>query len=742
MNRVLFVFSVSVLSGILLPDNLPILMSVLGFLVLIQVSVYAYSKRFTILPVILGVSFGFLLSVFGTPDSVLLPQCGKTVSCTIEVQSVPEKNTYGFSFEGMVRSVSGKPVSERTIVYVNGEREIKENTLLTFNTAKLNLPSEQMNFNSFDYQKYLKSKKIFVTVTAKAENITKATACKMNLSRLALKTNAYLCRIIDKSFGKDDAALLKGLLLGDKSGLSGDVIADFRSSGLSHVLAVSGLHLSMITMILGLFLRFFSKRTRAFFLLLCIWGFAFIVGLPVSVVRAAFMLSVLTLSDCLHCENDTLTNMALVALILMVQNPYVVYDTSFTMSFSATLGIVCVMPFFKDRKPKMLPSMLWESLMISFSAQIGIMPVSLLNFGHISFVGLIGNLLIAILIPVIYLMTFLSFIFRFQFLLSVNGFLLKMLSLWAEICAKIPFGTFVLPFEPILIFGVFALALVFLLLQAFPNVKIPSIAIGVCLLLIVSGSFIGTAPPKHTEITFINVGQADCAILRTTAGENYLIDVGTAKYAENEVVPFLQREGVTHLNGIFISHFDDDHCGGIEKVTESLKTDVLYVPDTTDVGVRQYEIIVHAGENGIQVIPLQKDDVLQAQSVRFTVLHPDGTVPDKHNISSLVVRADNGDFSAVFPGDLEKDNVLRNCDADILKVTHHGSANGSTQAFIDSCTPEIAVISLAKNNSYGFPVPVVLDRLRQHTNHIYRTDLNGTVRITCNNFTYYVHTLR
>lgn len=134
---------------------------------------------------------------------------------------------------------------------------------------------------------------------------------------------------------------------------------------------------------------------------------------------------------------------------------------------------------------------------------------------------------------------------------------------------------------------------------------------------------------------------------------------------------------------------------------------------------------------------------MQLSDMKISVLHPEsGVKKDETNESSMVIFAENPDVSAVFTGDLEKDNVLENCDADILKVSHHGSKNGSTQEFLDECTPQIAVICLGENNVYGFPKQETMDKLQAFTKEIYRTDLNGTIRISCDNRAYSVQTLR
>ena len=408
MNRLLFTFTISVLLGILCPKEsslcyiFPIVFS------LFQISLYFLRRRLILLPLILGFAFGILLSEMHRSESELVALEGETIPCIVEVQSVPWKTDYGIAFDGKVVDVNRKQISENVICYMDKEANVKLNTYVVLNSAQIKLPNGQRNNGSFDYSSFLKSRNVYAILSAKSKDITDTRKCEWSVKRAAASVNDKLCRFIDANYEPQNAALLKGILLGDKSDLSDETQESFRKSGLSHVLAVSGMHLAVITSILGMFLKRLNRKIRGVILLLAIWSFAFIVGLPVSVVRAAFMLSFLIFADCMFWSKDSLTNLATVALILMVQNPNVVYDISFSMSFSATLGILCIVPTLLKIKPKYMPCKIRDSLSVSFAALVGSMAVALLYFGRIQFVGLLSNILVMILIPIIYFLLFRS----------------------------------------------------------------------------------------------------------------------------------------------------------------------------------------------------------------------------------------------------------------------------------------------------------------------------------------------
>lgn len=745
MNRVLLNFTLAVLAGILLPETTFVYAAAAAVLFVFYIIIYKKYRRHAVLPIVFGVAIGVFLSIHApcAEQSPLYPYVNEKISCKVEVASVPSRKTDYVKFNGIVREANGISVRENAIVYVYGDADFKVNDLLTFDLIKVKQPQQQMNFGGFDYRKYLSGRRVFFTLSGNAKNMSDCTPCTMTLRRMAVRANAWLCERMENCFDKNTAAVLKGIFLGDKTDVPKQVTEQFRNSGLSHVMAVSGLHLTILVMLLGILLRRLPKFLKNSILVLAVICFAFITGFTASVVRASVMLIMLTAADTFYREGDSLTNLSLIGLVMLVTNPNVIYDASFVLSYSSTLGIICIYPHLRDAFPSWTPAWMREGIPITVSAQIGSLPFLILDYGQFSLVAVFSNLFIGIFMPILFAVSLIAlFIPLHLFVLLAEG-LVFLLTSWAAFCANIPGLLIHIPLNILIMGAFFIFSLSFLLLGAVKQWKVRIGTWIACAGLLVCGTVYALFPPRTTEITFLSVGQADCALVRTADGENFLIDTGTEYSGENEVVDYLYRNGIYKLDGIFISHFHDDHCGGLLPVLSEIPAKAVYVADVSGSCALRDECMDYAAQNDIPVIKLSKGNKLQFPKMDISVLYPEkGKVQAGTNAASLAVRLDNKDVSAVFAGDLEKDNLLQNCDTDILKVSHHGSKNGSTQEFLSNNTPEIAVISLGENNLYDFPRQETIDKLSGFTDKIYRTDLNGTVRISCKNHEYAVQTLR
>lgn len=739
------IFTIALIAGIICSFNVSIILATSVALIIVYLFTLIRFKRHIVCVLLIGFVFGYGISHIAhkAEDSNIYVHANKDVPCIVIVDSVPNVTEKYIKFEGTVCEVNGKATHDKVIFYVYDAKDISINQKITFSSVKFKLPSGRRNFGSFDYAKYLKGKGIFFTATASNKNIIKIENTKLTIIDFAKLQNAKLSEKIDKTFKPENAGLFKAILLGNKQDVDDEMLGAFRQSGLSHVMAVSGLHLAILVMLMNLLFKRLGKKTKFVLVTVVVVAFAFLVGMPVSVIRAAVMLVVLQFADAVYWEGDSLTNLSLAALIVLVPNPNAIYDIGFVMSFAATCGILCLGTKIKRFMPKSMPNSISECVSVTISAQIGTLPFSAMYFGQLSFLSVISNLLIVVLLPLIYLFGIPSLFINFTPLISFAEWVISLLSKWASFCACLPGQMQNIPINNIIITGMFVFSGVALVSGAFKNKKIAVWFMLLGIVVSVFGVLIQINPVDGTEITFLNVEQSDSALVRTEQTA-ILIDCGTEYMGDAEVVGYLLRNGVDEIDGMFISHFDSDHCGGAIKVMDNIKVNALYIPDTADVGLAQYRILQYASSNNIPVFTLSSGDKIKFVDITAEVLHPftDAKLKDGDNNSSLVIRVDNEDTSVLFPGDLQQDNLLKNCDTDILKVSHHGSKNGSTEEFLKMCTPKISVISLAKNNSYGFPHPELMDRLSANTDKIYRTDINHTVIISCNDKKYVVKTMK
>lgn len=739
MNRVLLNFTISLLVGFLLPHNMLLYLIVLLVLLVLGIIHFCISKRLVVISVLIGLLLGIFTSynVKKVEDMTLYQSVNKSIECIVNVDSVPVKTDNYVKFFGRLPEYN----NEKVLIYVYDFSEITANQQLKINNLKIKLPNSKLNFGGFDYRRYLTGKNVFFQGSANGKDVESRSDLSLDPYRLSLKVNETICNKIDEKFSDKSAGLFKGILLGDKSDLSDDALDEFRDSGLSHVLAVSGLHLTLITMLIGLLLKRTPRYVKIPILSVVIISFVFITGFSASVLRASIMLLMIYISDLMYVESDTLTNISLAAFLIFILNPNSLFDTGFILSFSATVGIVTLYNPLSKLFSDKIPVYFRDCFSLSVGAQIGTLPFLVLSFGKLTTMAFISNLLITVLLPLIYILLVLSFII--QAFAPAAEFFADILYKWAELCSVIPGQVLRVPINLFVISGLFVATGFSVFNSAFKNKKIVATGVFAGIIITLLSSFHETLPPKNTTVTFLNVGQADCALVETHDGNRFLVDCGTEYYGETEVVTYLNRNGIYSLDAVFISHFNSDHSGGLIPVLNEIKTDAVYVPDTLDVGKHQYDLIKFAKKQGVNVISLGAGDKVEFSDIDISVLSPSHSFEkDGENDSSLVLKAESKDASLIFTGDIAKDEKISDCDTDILKVSHHGSKNGSTEEFLKKCTPDIAVISLGENNMYGFPKQETIDRIKVYTDKIYRTDLNGTIKINCVDRKYDIHTLQ
>ena len=240
----------------------------------------------------------------------------------------------------------------------------------------------------------------------------------------------------------------------------------------------------------------------------------------------------------------------------------------------------------------------------------------------------------------------------------------------------------------------------------------------------------------EAEFHFIDVGQGDAALIRTSEG-NVLIDAGT-NASEEELVAYLKSEGVTELAYAVFTHPHEDHIGGADAVLEYCEVKNVILPEKTATTVVYNRMMDAIEEEGATVIIAKPEAVYEVGDLKLTILGPVGSGYKDLNNDSVVLRADFGASSVLYTGDAEdvseEEMIARyaltgKLDCDLLKVGHHGSDSSSTEAFLNAVTPEYAVISCGEGNDYGHPTQIVLHRLENRNVTYWRTDLLGSIVI-------------
>ena len=561
---------------------------------------------------------------------------------------------------------------------------------------------------------------------------------------------------LSRSFSKEKAGILEAMLLGEKGNMDKEDTLLFQILGCSHILAISGLHLSILGGGLLKLLCRCSVPRRASIALSAgaMFFYGGLTGSGASVMRAAIMFAVSSGAFLAKRTYDFLSGISLAAILLLCESPYYLYDSSFLLSFGAVLGLAMVYPILfqkgKEKKGRGL-AVLTEGVRSSVSVWFLLLPLVLYFFYELPIWGSIVSIFFMPLSELLLLSGLAGGVFGClpvtlpgQLAGLVASGILEVFLIMGRILKMLP-GSLWIAGQPELwccVLYYVAASLVLFRKSISPAGKTGKgmkILYGIAVLLLLI-----PIPKGSMELTFLDVGQGDCACIQTASGTCYLIDGGSttvSKVGKYRILPFLKASGIRRLQGIFVSHMDQDHVNGIQELLEMVKTketqlkvERLFLSQCAGT-TEELEKLENLGKQaGCQVVYIQKGSKIRDKDLLIECLGP-GQIYENSNESSQVLHVSKGDFDALFTGDVEGKGeeqvleLLQECSVtwEVLKVAHHGSKNSSKEAFLDCVKPKQAVISCGKDNSYGHPHREVMERLETRTQRIFITWKEGAV---------------
>lgn len=435
-------------------------------------------------------------------------------------------------------------------------------------------PSKARNDGGFDYQKYLKTKKIVGISNAVQDEIRVIENDKITIvSRIIHDIKVEMIKKINETLHKDEANLCTGLLLGEKKELSENVQQDFRDSNLSHMLAISGAHVSYILLTITVLIEKLKihKRWGKVVLIIFLLFFMALVGFTPSVSRACIMAILQLLANILFRKADTYQDLAISGLIILVFNPYALFDIGFELSFGGTIGIVLFSKklFNNNCKNKILEKVK-QMCVVTLSANIIIIPIMMYHFNTISFTFLISNLLAAPILGITLILSiaFLIMLFILQpiaiFISFILQPMLQLLMYIAKFMGNLPFSQVLVQTPAVWQIIIYYLILYLILLKR-QKINYQKVIILLLVVLIISPNIFKNFPTNQLEINFIDVGQGDCMLVKTPCNKVILIDgggsdIGSFDVGEKTLLPYLLDKGIMKIDYMIFSHFDSDHC--------------------------------------------------------------------------------------------------------------------------------------------------------------------------------------
>ena len=613
-------------------------------------------------------------------------------------------------------------------------------------------PTESRNYKGYDYMKYLKTKKICGSLIVDGEVKLIKTKNINPIFTIINKLSLIFKQNLKKLLPKQEAELEQGILLGDTSDIESDIKDDFRKCNLSHMLAVSGAHLSYLVLGINTVLskKSFGIRRRKILSIIFILIFMVIVNMSPSVVRAGISTIIAIFATLIYRKQDTYTTISIALLLTLLNNPFAIFDVGLQLSYLATLSIIIFYSKFTQKQfNNKVKKYLYESTILTFSANILILPITIYEFNTIPINSIISNLLAGPLLGIcIILGMFMVIISTVCFPVSKLitfplQIILKILIKIIELISKIPFGNYTVK-TPWLIVVFLTYAIIATLIHSKKRItKILTMVTLIIFVVMQVCTFINI--DGKLKIYFIDVGQGDSMLVKTVRGKNILIDGGGSKdpdydIGEKILVPYLLDRRIKTLDCVIISHFDEDHATGVAQILGKIDVSSIILTRQLEENDIYRHILSIAKEKKIKLIYVKEGDVLKIGGIKISIIHPENKlmINNPMNNNSIVCKVEYNSFSMLLTGDIEmeaEELILRkniNLKADVLKVAHHGSKTSTTGEFLKAINPKVALIGVGKNNNFGHPSNEVIQRLKENGTRIYRTDENGEISITVN----------
>ncbi len=587
------------------------------------------------------------------------------------------------------------------------------------------------------------------------------------------RVREYLSLLIDACYPEKEASIMGAMLLGEKAMLDEGIKSLYRQNGIIHILAISGLHLSILGMGFHRLLQRLQapKLVNIILTVALMYSYGVMTGMGISIVRAFVMFGLKLCAGLCGRTYDLLTAMTTAALLILVQQPLYLTQSGFLFSFGAVCGIGLLpsvsrhFPVLPDRFP--VGNRLLQALFAGIWISLCTLPVYLCFYYEFPPYSVLLNLIVipcmgALFLSGIAAMGAAACLLPLGRLAAVPGvWILTLYEKCAAFVVRLPGRQWVAGrpenWQAAAYLALLSAA-VFLVGKREKGKK------GSFWCAVFGAVFLlGFRMPQGFEITMLDIGQGDCIYLADGQGGHYLIDGGSLDRKEVEtyqIIPFLKYRGVRRLNAAFVTHSDADHISGIKGLMADcegtgIEIGCLYLPDLAkECRDENYLGLAALAQGcGIPVRLLHEGEHLQNGKLMLTCIHPAKSyVNSDANAGSTVLYLNYENFSALFTGDLEGEGerlvTERLSDMrrtgrlsgqiTLLKVAHHGSKNSTEASFLEVASPRIAFISAGRDNSYGHPHKETLARLADRECRIYQTPVGGAVTVRVKNGGVYV----
>lgn len=645
-----------------------------------------------------------------------------SISCMVCSTPEPSQNGISFTAELLCGNHNGQSLEldGKALVYCDGTDFLSPpayGDVLEFKTT-LTLPQEALNDGMFDYRRHLNSQDIFITCNTHDFSV-------VNHGRQSV-TNPFLYHVYrlrdtlikkcDTYFDTEVSSFLKAFLLGYRADMPEATQNHINRSGISHIISISGMHVSVLMVIFSFFIRKLKFRLKV--IITPVLNLAFIIFIPAltgfspSVLRASLMLAMSGISSLLYRENDSIHSLSFAVLVLTLINPCAIYDTGLMMSATSVLGIILLSTKIRTFFLKFIRSkVICENISITLSAQIATLPLSVYCFSYVSLLSIFTNLIV---LPFIFLLMSLGAVFLIspfepitQLVSGGIWIIIKFILLTAKLISSVPFATVSVSFNifitAVAVFAAFAFSV-------FAILKTDSAAKQFSCFLIASAFIICMFfPPvqKDFSVTAINTNRGDCTLIRLKSGETIMVDCGSSYYSESNarsIYSYLLNNGITRIDYAVTSSFSENNIKNMLALMEYMNFGSIIAPDylsneNADTVSRLYTA---AKASNTPVYLMQNGDSFSpGEGVLFEVLMPESDTAFFNGSGNLVFSVSYANRRILFSGDIcshEKQLLSEeNICAGIIKLPNSGKHDWANKKLLASAKPSYAFAFTGKN---------------------------------------------
>lgn len=620
-----------------------------------------------------------------------------------------------------VKIIDYKKSDDKLVIYAKGKEKILINYCDDINISygdyiyvkgKLIKPKDNTNFNLFNYKKYLLSNNIKYTV--KASNIK---ILKRNKNIFYKLKNYIFFKI--KSLDKSKKYILT-FIFADKSYMDKEMYDNYQNLGISHLFAVSGMHISLVTFILLKLLEGKNEVIKYLITFIFLMFYLFLTNYTISMVRACFQFILIFINKLFKLNIDNSNIVIFLFSVLIILNPYIIYNIGFLFSFSISFTLIK----FKDM---ITGNFMIKNIKTSLLSFFVSMPILINNFFKVNFLSIILNI---IYIPFVsYILFPLCLItVLFPFFDSFTYFVINFFETITKFFSSINLLTFSITKMNIILVIIYYFIFLWII-KSNDKLKKKIIIVFIFIVFIINNNTI-----VNNEVHFLDVGQGDSILIRIKS-KNILIDTGgniNFNISKNVLIPYFRSSGVKKIDYLILTHGDYDHMGEAINLVENFKVEKV-IFNCGPYNDLENELIEVLDKKKIKYYSYIKELNVDNNKLHFLQTKE----YDNENENSNVIYMELNGYKFMFMGDagvekekdiLEKYNVSK---IDVLKIGHHGSKTSSDKNFIDEMNPKYSVISVGKNNRYGHPNKEVLNNL--DNSKIYRTDRDGSIMFKIKN---------